>query len=97
MSTKIRNGCTVQRSRNIVFSRLDAELLAIDGQGGYCYSLNNSAGRIWELIEAPVSVQELCRRLRSEYDVDEASCERDVVELLERLSDAGLVAIGDAT
>ena len=30
----------VQRAKEVLFSRLDDELLAIDAQAGFCYALN---------------------------------------------------------
>ena len=81
----------VQRSKDIAFSQLDAELLAIDAQAGYCYSLNETAGRVWDLIAAPTSIETICAQLRKEYAVDDVSCLREVTALLQGLCDAELV------
>jgi hypothetical protein len=45
------------------FSQLDDELLAIDAQAGYCYSLNETAGRVWDLIATPMSLDAICAQL----------------------------------
>jgi len=81
----------IQRSKDIPFSQLDDELLAIDAQADYCYSLNETAGRVWDLIAAPTSFEEICAQLRREYAVDEPTCRREVTTLLQGLCDAGLV------
>jgi len=86
----------VSRTSNVVFSKLDDELLAIDAQSGYCYSMNETAGRIWELINVPVSVGELCSQLRTEFSVDEDVCRKEILALLKLLLAAGLIQVKDA-
>jgi len=81
----------VRRAREIPFSRLDDESLAIDSQAGFCYSLNETGAVVWDLLAEPVKVADLCARLRQEFNVDEARCLADVTELLQSLREAGLV------
>ena len=89
-------GSLVSSNKEIVFSRLDDDLLAMDERAGYCYSLNVSAARVWELIRIPTSVEYLCLTLCSEFQVDPETCLRDVTELLAELREAGLIKISDA-
>ena len=86
----------VQRAREVLFSQLDDELLAIDAQAGFVYSLNDSASRVWDLIQSPTSVDAVCARLRREYAVDERTCQRDVLALLQALHEAELVQVHGA-
>ncbi len=83
----------VERVKGLEFSRLDEAYLAIDSDAGYCYGLNATAGSIWDRIDSPVSVGELCARLGRDYDTDEETLRRDVDALLSSLRDAGLVQI----
>ncbi len=94
-STAIQPNTVVRRVKDILFSQLDDELVAIDAQAGYCYSLNETAGRVWELIAAPISLSAICAQLCREYRVDEATCLREVSAMVEGLRKAGLVQIGD--
>ena len=94
---RIQPGSTIQRTKDILFNRIDDELLAIDARAGYCYSLNESASRAWELISSPMRVETVCRQLLEEFDIDKAACERDISELFERLHEAGLIRISDET
>ena len=90
---QLHPGSRVQRSGSILFSKLDDELLAIDGQAGNCYSLNESAGSAWELLREPITVAAVCAQLRREYSVDPATCEGDILELLQNLLAAGLIEV----
>jgi hypothetical protein len=93
MATKIESTTIVRRGKDIPFSQLDDELLAIDAQAGYCYSLNETAGRVWDLLATPISLDAICAQLRREYAVDEQTCRREVTTLLQGLCDAGLVQV----
>lgn len=85
-----------RRKVELPFSQLDDELLAVDAQAGYCYSLSETAGRVWDLIATPMSLAAICAQLGREYAVDEQTCQRQVVALLQSLREAGLAEAGDA-
>jgi len=90
---KIEANTLVQRGKDISFSQLDDELLAIDAQAGFCYSLNETAGRVWDLIATPISLDAICAQLGRQFAVDEQTCRREVTALLQGLCDAGLVQV----
>ena len=90
---RLNDTTVVQRGKDIPFSQLDDELLAIDAQAGYCYSLNETAGRVWDMIATPMSLGAIFAQLRREYAVDEPTCRREVTALLQGLCDAGLVQV----
>lgn len=92
----IATDSVVYRASDVVFSKLDDDLLAIDAQAGYCYSMNKTAGRIWEIISVPVSVSALCSQLKAEFSVDENMFQKEVISLLESLFENGLIQVKDA-
>jgi PqqD family protein of HPr-rel-A system len=72
---------------------VEEETLMFDpGQGKY-FALQGVGGRIWELLEEPRSVAELCETVSSEFEVDAATCRSDVVPFLDNLREAGLVEV----
>jgi hypothetical protein len=95
LPSKIHSGSLVSSASSIPFSRLHDDLLAIDQQAGYCYAMNPSAARIWELIPSPTRVSAVCATLCSEFGVNEEQCREDVVNFLAALADAGLVRVAD--
>lgn len=90
-SSEIHPDSIVSRAADMLFSRVDDELLTIDEQAGYFYAMNESAGRVWELIEEPTSVNAVCAQLCREFTVDEAICLWAVLQVLHGLHEAGLV------
>lgn len=55
------------------------------------YGLNRVGARIWELVQDPRSIGAIRDAIVAEYEVEPDRCERDVLELLGRLSEAGLI------
>ena len=71
------------------------QLLFVDPRPREVHQLNETAERIWELVEAPRSLDELAARLSEEYDVADAELREDVVTCVEGLTSKGLlVAVG---
>lgn len=82
---------TVRRVTAVPFAQLGDEMLALDAETGYLYALNETGGRVWDLLEQPITVGEVCAQLQREYCVDGATCEAAVMRVLEGLESAGLV------
>jgi hypothetical protein len=83
----------VQRAPGITFEPFDNEWLAIDGAAGFCYSLNETAGRVWAQIEAPSSIRAVARQVCAQYAVEAAACEADVLSLVEQMREYRLVQV----
>ena len=80
----IRNGKTIS-------GRLHDEMVMMDLEQGKYFSLNPVATRIWELLEAPVTVDELCGHLTVEYEISKAECLAELTEHLNEMIRLGLV------
>ncbi len=86
----------VARRGEMIETEVDGELVALHIDNGSCYGFNSTATRIWAMIEQPKRVSELTGELVREYDVDAATCEAQVRELLDELAADGLVEIRPA-
>jgi hypothetical protein len=89
--TSVRLDSVVRRNPAISTAPLVDELVMLDLERGAYYGLDEIATYIWDQIEQPRSVADLCRHLLEVFAVDRRTCERDVLELLEWLHDKGLV------
>lgn len=81
----------ILRDQDTITADMDGELVMINIERGNYYGLGAIGSRIWQLLENPVRVDELCRQLTTEYQVDPQSCEADVIGFLQQLQQAGLV------
>jgi len=72
-------------------ARVDGDLVALHIENGTYYSFNETAARIWALLDRPKSVAELCATLAGEFEIDAQACAGDVLLLLRDLEKDGLV------
>lgn len=80
-------------AKDQVSSDLGGEVAILDLKAGVYYGLDAVGARIWSLIEEPRTVNEIRDILLEEYDVEPERCERDLLALLRRLADEGLVEV----
>lgn len=93
MSGNDRMGETrYSRNPSVLSARLGDDELALLGaaQGKY-YGLNGTATRIWELLETPSTLDEICATLVSEFEIDRGTCEQETRALLDELVAEALV------
>ena len=83
----------VARSDDLLTAEVDGELMAMSIERGTCYGLNTVGTRIWALLVQPRTVDDLCRQLLGEYDVDAAQCRDEVITLLQELRAEGLATV----
>jgi hypothetical protein len=86
----------VERRGEMIETEVDGELVALHVDNGTCYGFNSTATRVWAMIAEPRRFSELKQALLSEFDVDPATCETQLKELLEELEADGLVEIRPA-
>lgn len=87
---------TVVVSQNQVSSELNGEAVILNMQDGVYYGLDEVALVIWNAIQRPTTIAQICEVVRAEYEVSEAECAHSVVALLEHLHSVGLVEVQHA-
>jgi Coenzyme PQQ synthesis protein D (PqqD) len=57
------------------------------------YGVNPVAASVWKLLQQPKSVGELRDALVEEYEVEPERCEQDLLTLLDKMRDEGLIDV----
>ena len=83
----------IERLDVLVEAEVGGEIMALDIERGSCFGFNATATRIWQLIEQPCSLAELCARLMAEHEVDQTTCHEQTSAVLAQLADEGLVVL----
>ncbi len=97
MKRTVSRDMTVVAAKGQVSSDLGGEVAILDLERGTYYGLDEVGARIWEIVQEPAAVSEVQATVIEEYDVEPARAERDVLALLQRLVDEGLVEVQDET
>jgi hypothetical protein len=82
-------------SQDQVSCDLSGEAAILNLKSGVYFGLNTVGASIWKLIQEPKSVKEIQAAIREEYEVEPDQCERDVLALLQELSNHELIKIID--
>ena len=72
---------------------MDDETVILHLESGTYYGLSDVGARIWNLIQEPRSVGDVRDILLTEYDIEPARCEREVLALLSDLEAHKLVEV----
>jgi hypothetical protein len=57
----------------------------------HIYTLNETASRIWELIDGQRSLAEICQQITDEFEIDPSQAESDLSELIQSLVEIGAI------
>jgi hypothetical protein len=80
------------RNGDILHAPVGAEeAVMMSIQAGRYYGLNAAGSRIWELLETPKTVAQICRHICEEFEIDARTCETDVLKFAHELVDNGVV------
>ena len=84
------DSCVVLSDEQVSTS-LGQETVILGMGDGVYYGLDAVGARVWALLATPRRVSELVRAVTGEFDVTSEQCERDVLALLDELSERRLV------
>lgn len=86
------NSEVVRRSQPLEAAIGDTQVL-LDVEQGLYFGLNPIASRIWQSLERPVRVGDLCGSLKAEYDGEEARIDGEVLAFLAQLEAQNLIDV----
>lgn len=81
----------LRRSAAQVSCNLDEEVAILDLDKSLYFGLAGVGAHIWEALENPRSVGEICESVVLNFDVAPEVCRADVLKFLASLEQAGLV------
>ena len=77
--------CRLQKGGDHVATSIGSETALMSIKRGRYYAVGQSAERIWQLLDQPITPREIIDRLLEEYEIGREQCRRDVVAFLQDL------------
>ena len=74
-----------------ITSQLGDESIILELNEGIYYGLDQIGTRVWELLQAPRSIRQICEAIRQDYDVSTDACIEAVAALVADLEARTLV------
>lgn len=93
MSVSLTSTSLVHWSGDPIAAPVDGEIVILSIERGTYFGLDDIGSEIWRRLETPVRVGVLCDALTEKYEVDRATVQRDVLQLLESLAANGLISV----
>ena len=84
----------LSRRMGLMTADMNGSAVMMDIMTGKYYNLGEVGGRIWELLEEPMTVAALVQKLTAEYDVSAEQCRTDILPFLGKLLERGLLVEG---
>jgi hypothetical protein len=89
----LTSDAVITQGEDQVSTVVDGDTVLMNVANGQYYQLDKIGSRVWALIETPTAISAVCDTLTGEFDVDRATCETDVLGLLNRLLANDLVRV----
>ena len=83
----------VVRDSEPIATTLDEQVVMLSVRANAYFGLNDVGSEIWNMIEQPRRVGDICQELASAYDVTSEEVAHEVAAFLEGLLERGLVQI----
>ena len=81
----------VVRDGDWLSATIGDERVMMSASSGQYIGLNVVGSRIWDLIEKPRELEDICARLEAEFDVSPTDCAREVEAFLADLEQSGAI------
>ena len=93
--TAVSPNTRVAAQDSVLSRQIEGDTVLLSMTRSEYYGLNPTGTRIWQLVQQPCRVSEVCAAMMAEYDADVAVLEADVVAVIEDLIAHDLVRIVD--
>lgn len=85
------------RGGGLVSAQAGDHVMMMSIEQGMYYDLNATAGLLWQALEQPCTLRQLCHLVQENYDVGESECRSSVLAFLQQLSDEGMLQISESS
>jgi hypothetical protein len=84
---------SVRPNPDLLSSELEGEAVILDLSSGVYFGLNSVGARVWELLQGGRDLRSIRAALLEEFDVPASRCEADLLGLVRRMAEDGLVHV----
>lgn len=80
----------IKRSPKVISRKIKDQTYILDYVSGEIRILNEVAGFIWKLTKKKIKADEIVKKVRSEYKVDQKTANKDVSEFIDKYLKLGI-------
>jgi hypothetical protein len=83
----------IMRDGEPIATSIDNEVVMLSPRAQAYFGLGTVGSEIWNAIETPRRVDDVCAGLMQEFEIDAETCQRQVLDFLNDLVDRGLARV----
>jgi hypothetical protein len=83
----------VKRNAALLSTRVDSDIFILNPARDSYVGLDEIGRRVWDLLERPTTVDQLCHQVAQEYQGDPVQIPVDLVAFLNELNGEGLLEV----
>jgi hypothetical protein len=84
---------TLRQHPDQIAAEADGEVLMMHVESGHYFGLNEVASFIWNQLDTPRTIAELCAATQAEFAVDADRCAADALAFLQGMVEDGLAEV----
>ena len=81
----------IKQSTGIITQNLEEDTVMANIDSGRYFGVDSTAKFIWEQLATAITVENICKKVLEEYDIDTETCEREVLLFVQKLADENLL------
>jgi hypothetical protein len=78
------------RAPDLIVSEMDGDLVMMHINSSSYFGISGVGVRIWEQLQQPKSLAELAQAIEQAYDVDQQTCQADLLAFAEKMLANGI-------
>lgn len=86
-----KSDITIQRRTDLLFNKIDGEVIMLSIENGEYYGMDKVGSRIWDLIEKKIKLEDLILILMDDFEVTKEQCYFDTLTFLNELKAKKLI------
>ncbi len=87
----LTSSTVIKQSTSQGSCNLNDEIAILNLDKAVYFGLEGVGAQIWQALEQPCMVADLCKLIQENYEVTPEQCEADIINFLQRMQEAGLV------
>ena len=87
----VETNSKIMRHPDLLAVPMDGDLVMMSISKGTYYGINPVGAVIWDALQTPQTLEQLCQVVVKEFDVDVETCAKDVSNFVAQMLDAKVV------
>ena len=83
----------LMRNKSAAWQQVEENIIVVTGKTRKMHILDGVGYRIWEIMDNPVTKEDITGIISSEFDADTAQIEKDVDEFLDALAEKSVINV----